>query len=55
MGECSKLQSFAILDAFYRFGGNFLDTSVEPRLRVEISQVDCLYRANNYQNEESEI
>lgn len=28
MGECNKLQSFAILDAFYKLGGNFLDTSV---------------------------
>lgn len=28
MGECSKSQSFAILDAFYKLGGNFLDTSV---------------------------
>lgn len=28
MGECDKLQSFAILDAFYKLGGNFLDTSV---------------------------
>jgi hypothetical protein len=26
MGECSKEQSFAILDAFYKQGGNFLDT-----------------------------
>lgn len=28
MGECSKEQSFAILDAFYKAGGNFIDTSV---------------------------
>ncbi|KAB8072347.1 NADP-dependent oxidoreductase domain-containing protein [Aspergillus leporis] len=27
MGECSKEQSFAILDAFYKQGGNFLDTA----------------------------
>ena len=28
MGECGKEQSFAILDAFYNLGGNFLDTLV---------------------------
>ncbi|KAF7593568.1 hypothetical protein BBP40_011188 [Aspergillus hancockii] len=27
MGECSKEQSFALLDAFYQQGGNFLDTA----------------------------
>ncbi|RAQ41790.1 sterigmatocystin biosynthesis dehydrogenase stcV [Aspergillus flavus] len=27
MGECSKEQSFALLDAFYQLGGNFLDTA----------------------------
>ncbi|KAE8365023.1 NADP-dependent oxidoreductase domain-containing protein [Aspergillus caelatus] len=27
MGECSKEQSFALLDAFYKLGGNFLDTA----------------------------
>lgn len=26
MGECSKEQAFAILDAFYEMGGNFIDT-----------------------------
>lgn len=26
MGECSKEQSFKVLDAFYDLGGNFLDT-----------------------------
>ena len=29
MGECSKEQSFALLDAFFDLGGNFLDTYVE--------------------------
>ena len=29
MGECSKEQSFALLDAFYELGGNFLDTWVQ--------------------------
>ncbi|KAL1980700.1 hypothetical protein VTN96DRAFT_3617 [Rasamsonia emersonii] len=27
MGECSKEQAFAILDAFYEMGGNFIDTA----------------------------
>ncbi|KAJ9252508.1 hypothetical protein DTO195F2_7425 [Paecilomyces variotii] len=27
MGECNKEQSFAVLDAFYELGGNFLDTA----------------------------
>ncbi|KAL4885458.1 NADP-dependent oxidoreductase domain-containing protein [Aspergillus karnatakaensis] len=27
MGECSKEQSFAVLDAFYKAGGNFIDTA----------------------------
>ncbi|KAM3071252.1 hypothetical protein ACMFMF_007725 [Clarireedia jacksonii] len=27
MGECSKEQSFSVLDAFYDMGGNFLDTA----------------------------
>ncbi|PYI02683.1 Aldo/keto reductase [Aspergillus sclerotiicarbonarius CBS 121057] len=27
MGECDKEQSFALLDAFYKLGGNFVDTS----------------------------
>lgn len=26
MGECSKEDSFAVLDAFYEAGGNFIDT-----------------------------
>jgi len=26
MGECGKEQSFAVLDAFYDLGGNFIDT-----------------------------
>jgi aryl-alcohol dehydrogenase-like predicted oxidoreductase len=29
MGECSKEQSFALLDAFFVLGGNFLDTCVQ--------------------------
>jgi aryl-alcohol dehydrogenase-like predicted oxidoreductase len=29
MGECSKEQSFALLDAFFYLGGNFLDTWVQ--------------------------
>ena len=28
MGECNKEQSFALLDEFYRLGGNFIDTYV---------------------------
>lgn len=28
MGECSKESAFAILDAFYDNGGNFIDTYV---------------------------
>ncbi|GLB04739.1 hypothetical protein AtubIFM57258_010758 [Aspergillus tubingensis] len=27
MGECNKEQSFALLDEFYRLGGNFIDTA----------------------------
>ncbi|KAJ5233064.1 sterigmatocystin biosynthesis dehydrogenase stcV [Penicillium chermesinum] len=27
MGECGKEQSFAILDAFFKLGGNFIDTA----------------------------
>lgn len=29
MGECSKEQSFALLDTFFDLGGNFLDTWVQ--------------------------
>lgn len=28
MGECNKEQTFALLDEFYRLGGNFIDTYV---------------------------
>lgn len=35
MGECSKSQSFAILDAFYKLGGNFLDTLVGTAIMLE--------------------
>ncbi len=28
MGECNKEQTFALLDAFYEAGGNFIDTYV---------------------------
>lgn len=31
MGECSKESAFAILDAFYENGGNFIDTYVMSR------------------------
>jgi aryl-alcohol dehydrogenase-like predicted oxidoreductase len=27
MGECDKDTSFAILDTFFHFGGNFIDTA----------------------------
>ncbi|KAJ5765944.1 norsolorinic acid reductase A [Penicillium odoratum] len=27
MGKCSKEDSFAVLDAFYKYGGNFIDTA----------------------------
>lgn len=27
IGECSKEDSFKIMDAFYRLGGNFIDTA----------------------------
>lgn len=33
----------------------FLIRQWEPRSWAKIFQVDCIYRANNYQNEESEI
>lgn len=53
MGECGKEQSFAILDAFYNLGGNFLDTLVACHVCVWFWLI--VYRANNYQNEQSEI
>lgn len=28
MGECNKEQTFALLDAFFEAGGNFIDTYV---------------------------
>jgi hypothetical protein len=28
MGECDKKQSFALLDEFFKLGGNFIDTYV---------------------------
>lgn len=29
MGECSKEESFAIMNTFFDHGGNFIDTYVE--------------------------
>jgi aryl-alcohol dehydrogenase-like predicted oxidoreductase len=34
MGECSKESAFAILDAFYENGGNFIDTYVLGTARL---------------------
>lgn len=34
MGECNKEQTFALLDAFYEAGGNFIDTYVVPSFKV---------------------
>lgn len=34
MGECSKESAFAILDAFYENGGNFIDTYVSDTVRL---------------------
>jgi aryl-alcohol dehydrogenase-like predicted oxidoreductase len=28
MGKCSKDDAFALMDAFYNMGGNFIDTYV---------------------------
>ena len=55
MGECSKEQSFALLDAFFKLGGNFIDTYVTCRRsgRFGVHDADDS-SANNYQQEESE-
>lgn len=34
MGECNKEQTFALLDEFYRLGGNFIDTYVTTTYNV---------------------
>lgn len=42
MGECSKENAFAILDAFYENGGNFIDTYVLDIASFSMTVVDFL-------------
>jgi aryl-alcohol dehydrogenase-like predicted oxidoreductase len=51
MGKCSKKDAFAIMDAFYENGGNFIDTYV---MLSTIKKQLTLPSANNYQSEQSE-
>jgi aryl-alcohol dehydrogenase-like predicted oxidoreductase len=51
MGKCSKEDAFAIMDAFYENGGNFIDTYV---MQSTIEKQLTLPSANNYQSEQSE-
>jgi aryl-alcohol dehydrogenase-like predicted oxidoreductase len=51
MGKCSKEDAFAIMDAFYENGGNFIDTYVMQSI---IEKQLTLPSANNYQSEQSE-
>jgi hypothetical protein len=37
MGECDKKQSFALLDEFFKLGGNFIDTYVTS-LYLDLAQ-----------------
>lgn len=56
MGECSKESAFAILDAFYDNGGNFIDTYVSETARILQATLTNLSicRSNNYQFEQAE-
>lgn len=40
MGECSKENAFAILDAFYENGGNFIDTYVFDAASISMTVAD---------------
>jgi aryl-alcohol dehydrogenase-like predicted oxidoreductase len=51
MGKCSKEDAFAIMDAFYENGGNFIDTYVmQSTIKKQLTPTS----ANNYQSEQSE-
>ena len=44
MGECSKEQSFALLDAFFDLGGNFLDTwgaVITDSIELTLTRTQC--------------
>jgi aryl-alcohol dehydrogenase-like predicted oxidoreductase len=54
MGKCKKDEAFALMDAFYNMGGNFIDTYVTICTYIVVCCLICLHRANNYQEGDSE-
>ncbi|KAL4924550.1 NADP-dependent oxidoreductase domain-containing protein [Aspergillus undulatus] len=54
MGKCTKENAFALMDAFYDMGGNFIDTYATLSLFYAVESLIELHSANNYQEGDSE-